>query len=169
MTATEGLTFTVEGWQRITASMRQLEPKVKRKMRRRFRKPAEQIRDAARENARQQGLVLSGGLVKSIKVRINKGGIAVAAGGKSAPHARVHEEGGRWPVFADGENRREWTWFPEGAADSPARPFFAPAVANPGAGAVATELADVVSDVGAQLGLEIVNSRFRAPSLRDLI
>lgn len=167
MTGNIGLTYTVEGWKELTVAMRALPNRVKRQTRRRFRKPAEKIRDAAQANARQQGLVDSGDLIESIKVSITGTGVAVKAGTKAVPYPRLHETGGRWPVYPTGD-KSTWTWFPA-QGTSPARPFFFPAIEDPGGAEIASELASIVRDVGDQLGLDIRTSRFRAPTLLSVL
>lgn len=151
--------FRVEGWRELSEAMASLPKGVRREIRRRMRRPAQRFVDKARSNATGQGLVRSGDLIRSIKVSITRTGVAVVAGGATAPYAKVFEGGLRHPVWGRGDNRREWTWYQE-----PQREFFYPA-ADDLASSVAAELVETVQDVAAGLGVDLTAGRYVAPSI----
>lgn len=157
--------FRVDNWREITAALKQLGPKANRAGRARLRRPAQKLADVAKQNALSQGLRRSGALVDSIRVSATQTGVSVYAGGAKAPYARVHEFGGRWPIFATGP-RATWTWYPP-SGQSPARPFFYPAVESE-APAVVDELMATVEDVAAGLGLDVDSRLFNRPTLTSL-
>lgn len=154
--------FRVENWREITAALKSLGPKANRAGRARLRRPAQKLAEVAKQNAMSQGLRRSGALVDSIRVSATQTGVSVYAGGAKAPYARVHEFGGRWPIYATGD-RSTWTWYPP-AGQSPARPFFYPAVESE-APAVVEELLDTVNDVANGLGLDAGAGSFNRPTL----
>lgn len=87
----------------------------------------------------------------SIRVVVQPKGVAVRAGGKTAPHAITFEgknngEARRHPVFARGD-RSDWTWAPQDP-----RPFLKPALAS--------NLDKVVQVVGDELEVAFLQNGF---------
>lgn len=95
-----GVKVEIAGLREFMRDLKKLDPVVNKRFRARLRNAVKEITaDAARRAPRQ-----SGKLARLIKPSVTNKGAALAS---KAPHARIHEFGGRHPVFG---HRDRWVF-----------------------------------------------------------
>jgi HK97 gp10 family phage protein len=107
-----GASIEIEGLAQFMRDLKKFEPEVSKQFRFRVRKVVKTVADDARSRAPKDSGKLSKGIVPSVT---NTGARLIS----KAPHARIHEFGGRHPVFG---HMDRWVF-------QPARPHIFPAVA----------------------------------------
>lgn len=99
--AGSGVTVKVEGWRELSRDFRKMGPAARKELREAIRPAGNLVRDEARRNAEEQGLKLSGTLIRRITVAVNAKGAEVRAGATHKgdatkfPYPRRHEFNGR--------------------------------------------------------------------------
>jgi phage gpG-like protein len=106
-----GVKVEIDGLRDFMRDLKKLDPALNKTFRTRLRNAVKEITaDAARRAPRK-----SGKLARGIKPSVTNKGAALAS---RAPHARIHEFGGRHPVFG---HKDRWVF-------QPAQPHIFPAV-----------------------------------------
>lgn len=129
-----GVSVEIDGLSEFLRDLKKFEPAVSKAFRTRLRKAVKVVADDAKRRAPRK----SGKLVKGIAPSVTNTGARLLS---KAPHARIHEFGGRHPVFG---NRNNWVF-------QPARPHIFPAV-EAGREAVNKEALAALDDAIKEIG-----------------
>lgn len=131
-----GVSVQIDGLSDFLRDLKKFQPAVSKQFRIRLRKAVKIVADDAKRRAPRK----SGKLVKGIAPSVTNTGARLLS---KAKHARIHEFGGRHPVFG---NRKNWVF-------QPARPHIFPAV-EAGREAVSTEALAALDDAIAEIGFQ---------------